>query len=131
MTKNIEQQITVGASPSQVFEALIDQTKHAQFTGEPAKISGRVGGAFSCYGGYITGVTLEIVPAKRIVQAWRSRNWPKGVYSIVTFELSRSSGGKTKLRFSQVGVPADDYKEKSGGWKTHYWERLKRFLEKR
>ena len=131
MTKNIEQQITVEATSSEVFEALIDQAKHAKFTGEPAKISRRAGGAFSCYDDYITGVTLEIVPSKRIVQAWRSRNWPKGVYSIVTFELSKTSGGRTKLSFSQIGVPANDYKEKSGGWKSHYWQPLKRFLEKR
>jgi uncharacterized protein YndB with AHSA1/START domain len=130
MTKNIEQQIAIKATPSEVFEALMDQRKHAGFTGEPAKIIRRAGGAFSCYGGYITGFALEIVPAKRIVQAWRSRNWPKGVYSIVTFELSKSPGGKTKLRFSQVGVPTNDYQEKNAGWKSHYWQPLKRFLEK-
>jgi uncharacterized protein YndB with AHSA1/START domain len=131
MTKTIEQEIVIHATPSKVFEALIDQKKHARFTGEPAKISRRVGGAFTCYGGYIKGITLELVPAKRIVQAWRSRNWPKGVYCIVRFELSKSSGGRTKLRFSQIGVPADDYKEKNAGWKSHYWKPLKGILAKR
>ena len=43
------------------------------------------GAAFSCYSGHITGITLELKPGKRIVQARRSRGWPEGHYSIVTF----------------------------------------------
>ncbi len=72
---------------------------------------------------------MEIIAPKLIVQAWRSRNWPMGTYSIVTFKLAKSAGGKTKLTFTQTGVPADDYKEKNQGWRTHYWERLQRYLE--
>ncbi len=107
----------------------MDSKQHSQFTGEPAKISRRGGGPFKCYGDYIKGITLELEPGQRIVQAWRSRNWPEGVYSIVTFRLSKSAGGKTRLRFSQVGVPASDYRDKNKGWRTHYWEPLKRFLD--
>jgi hypothetical protein len=37
---------------------------------------------------------LELVPAKHVVQAWRSQAWPEGVYSIVNFELA---GGWMKM----------------------------------
>jgi activator of HSP90 ATPase len=74
-------------------------------------------------------VTLELEPNKRIVQAWRAKGWPKGFYSVVTFALSGSAGGKTKLRFTQLGVPAGDFKAKSDGWRTHYWEPLKKYLK--
>ncbi|HUJ71719.1 MAG TPA: SRPBCC family protein [Verrucomicrobiae bacterium] len=129
MTKEIKHQVVICAPPARVFEALMDSRKHAAFTGERASISRRVGSAFRCYGSYITGFNLEIDPGKRIVQAWRSRDWPKGAYSIVTFALSKMAGGKTKLRFTQVGVPAGDYARKNTGWRTHYWEPLKRYLE--
>ncbi len=119
----------IRATPAQVYAALMDSKKHSAFTGQPARIDAREGGAFTCYDDYIKGVTLELEPAKFIVQAWRSRNWPKGTYSLVTFKLLKQAGGKTQLRFSQIGVPAWDYKEKSGGWRTHYWERLKKHLE--
>jgi hypothetical protein len=36
-----------------------------------------------------------------------------------------------QLDFSQVGVPANDYAEKNRGWRTHYWQALKRYLDKR
>jgi len=127
--KTITQTVTLPSPPSMVFSALMDEKKHGGFTGAPAQIDARVGGAFRCYGDYIRGITLELETDKRIVQAWRSQGWPKGYYSIVSFILSGGAGGKTKLRFSQVGVPAADFKAKSGGWRTHYWEPLKRQLK--
>jgi uncharacterized protein YndB with AHSA1/START domain len=127
-TKTITQVVTLPAPPAAVFAALMNEKKHTAFTDAPAKIDARVGGAFRCYGGYLYGITLELVPGKLIVQAWRSRHWPKGFYSIVTFALAAAGVGKTKLHFTQVGVPARDAASKTKGWSFHYWEPLKRYL---
>lgn len=129
-TKNIQHTVLIRATPKQIYAALMNGKKHSQFTGEPAKIRAKAGAAFSCYDGYITGVTLEFKPGRRIVQAWRSQDWPDGHYSIVTFALAKKSGGRTQLSFTQVGVPAEDYAKKNQGWRTHYWQPLKKFLEK-
>jgi len=127
-TRTITQTVTLPARPPAVFAALMKEKKHGAFTGDVARIDARAGGLFTCYGRYVSGVTLELVPGKLIIQAWRSRDWPKAHYSIVTFALSPSRGGKTKLRFTQIGVPAGDFKAKSAGWRSHYWEPLKNFL---
>jgi uncharacterized protein YndB with AHSA1/START domain len=127
-TKTITQSVTLSARPAAVFAALMDEKQHSAFTNDLANIDPRVGGPFSCYGGYINGVTVELVPDKLIVQAWRSRGWPKGFYSLVTFALRRAKRGRTNLRFTQLGVPARDFKAKSNGWRSHYWEPLKRHL---
>lgn len=129
-TKEISHEVLIAASPKEVFEALMDGKKHAKFTGAAAKIGRKPGSAFQCYGSYITGTTLELQPARLIVQAWRSRNWAKGTHSIVAFRLARAAGGKTKLHFKHVGVPASDYADRNKGWRTHYWEPLKNYLEK-
>ena len=129
MTKTIRQTVVIGVAPKLVFGALINERRHAMFTGDTAAISRKVGGAFTCYGGYISGINLELTPAKRIVQAWRSRGWPLGTFSLVTFALARAAGGATRLTFTQVGVPASDTKDKAGGWRTHYWRPLKAYLE--
>jgi activator of HSP90 ATPase len=126
--KPITQTVTLPARPAAVFTTLMDEKEHAAFTSAAAQIDNRAGGAFRCYGGYITGITVELVPDRLIVQAWRSRDWPKGLYSLVTFALSPSAGGKTKLRFTHMGVPAGDFKAKDSGWRTHYWKPLKRYL---
>src|ERR1700722_10831339 len=105
MAKEIKHHVILDAAPNEVFEALMDESKHRQFTGSPAKISRAPGGELTCYGGYIKGVNLEIISPKLIVQAWRGRDWPREVYSVVTYKLEKSPGGKTKLSFTQIGVP--------------------------
>ncbi len=130
MTKTIRQTVTIGAEPKRVYEALIDERRHASFTGEKASISRKAGGAFTCYGGYLTGFNIDLVPGKRIVQAWRTKHWPKGTYSIATFTLARSRGGRTKVSFTQEAVPASSVRHLVPGWRTHYWKPLKAYLEK-
>lgn len=129
MTKTIRQTVTIKAPPGKVFNALMNEKQHARFTGAAAVISRKEGGAFTCYDGYTSGFNLEVSAPRRIVQAWRGRTWPKGLYSIVTFSLGRAPGGATKLSFTQVGVPASDFKAKSDGWRSHYWKPLKAYLE--
>ena len=129
MTKTIRQTVLLSAVPARVYSALLESKRHAKFTGAPAKISAKVGGTFTCYEGYISGVNVELAPARRIVQAWRSQGWPEGHYSLVTFALAKASRSRTKLSFAQFGVPASDVKAKSEGWRTHYWTPLKAYLE--
>ena len=128
-TKTIEHTVLIHATSKKVYDALLNTNQHSKFTGASAKIGPKPGSAFTCYGDYITGFTLELRPAKRIVQAWRSKGWPDGHFSIVTFSFSRGTGATTELHFTQIGVPADDYAAKNKGWRTHYWEPLKKFLE--
>jgi activator of HSP90 ATPase len=130
MTKIIKHAVTIGAAPKKVYEILINEKKHAAFTGAKAVISRKVGGAFSCYGTYLTGFNVDLVPGKRIVQAWRSSGWPKGAYSIATFALSAARGGRTKLTFTQVGVPAASRMHINKGWQLYYWKPLKAYAEK-
>jgi uncharacterized protein YndB with AHSA1/START domain len=130
-TKTITQTVTFPARPAAVYAALVEEKQHAEFTGNPAQIDPRAGGAFTCYGGYIGGVTIDLVPAKLIVQAWRAKGWPKGFYSVVTFALTPSGRTKTRLKFTHLGVPAGDYNSKSNGWRTHYWEPLQQYLAAR
>jgi uncharacterized protein YndB with AHSA1/START domain len=90
-------------------------------------ISSRVGGPFTLFGGYITGRNLELVPGKRLVQAWRAGGWDAGEYSVVRFEL-RSEPGGCRIIFDQRGFPASQGKSLAYGWRAHYWEPLSKFL---
>ena len=60
---------------------------------QPAQISARAGGAFSVFGGFVTGRQIELIPNVRIVQAWRPADWAAGVYSIARFDLARQDSG--------------------------------------
>ena len=127
-TKNVKQNVVFDASPHEVYELLMDEKKHALFTGAKAKISKKVGESFSAYDGYIVGKNVELVPDKKIVQLWRASDWQKGYFSIVTFVLKEKKG-KTELTFVHEGVPVECVEDISQGWKDHYWERMKEALK--
>ncbi len=126
-TKTIRQSATFAASPHAVYEMLMDSRKHARFTGEKAKISRTVGGTFSAYDGYITGVNLTLEPDKEIVQSWRGSDWPEGHFSKVTFSLEEVKGG-TRLTFRHSGVPEEFYEDIKQGWRDYYWTPMKEML---
>ena len=129
MPKLIRQTVTFQASPHDVYEALMDSRKHARFTREPAKMSRKVGGEISAYGGYISGINLELVPDQKIVQAWHASEWPAGHMSRVTFKLTPVPGG-TRLNFTHRGVPDKFVDNIRQGWIDSYWVPMKAMLNK-
>ncbi len=124
----INQEVTFAASPARVYRTLMDSKEHAAFTGAPAEISREEGGAISAHGGYISGRNVSLIADRRIVQAWRGKDWPEGHYSIARFELS-ADGDKTRLVFTQEGVPEQVAKHIDEGWKKMYWEPLHKYLK--
>jgi activator of HSP90 ATPase len=94
---------------------------------KPAEISREVGGAFTLFGGYITGRHVELVPNERIVQAWRTGRWARGIYSIAKFELVEQGSG-TRIVFDHTGFPKGEAEVLASGWKAHYWEPLQKLL---
>src|SRR5438045_2683656 len=129
MAKTIRQTVTIKASPHEVYEALIDARKHGKFTGGKATISRKVGAPFSIFGGSLSGKNLEIVPDKKIVQAWRADDWPADHFSRATFSLKKVKGG-TQLSFYQSGVPDEHVASIKEGWNSFYWKPMKAMLEK-
>jgi activator of HSP90 ATPase len=125
----IRQSVTFKTSPHEVYEALMDSRKHRKFTGSKTSISRKAGGKFSVYDGGLSGVNLELVPDKKIVQSWRADDWLEGHYSKATFTF-KTVDGKTRLTFTQTGVPEKHYEEIKQGWHDYYWKPMKDMLEK-
>ena len=124
---SLHQQIELSAAPERIFNVLLDSKQFAAFTGMPATIDPNPGGAFNTFGGMIEGRNVEIVPNRRIVQAWRPASWEPGVYSIIHFELKASTGGTT-LMLDHTGFPEGDFDHLDAGWYIRYWNPLKKYL---
>jgi activator of HSP90 ATPase len=119
----IHQETTFSAPPSRIYETLVDLKQFAAATGAPASGDSTEGAAFTAFDGYITGRHIELVPGRRVVQVWRAKTWPEGVYSIVRFELSPDGKG-TKLVFDHDGFPADEKDHLATGWRAQYWDKI-------
>ena len=117
-----------GATPGDLYATLMDGKRHGALSGQPTKVSKRVGGTFKV-GHDLEGKHLRLTKDKRIVQTWRANNWPKGVYSKATFAFAKAPGG-AKITFTQTGVPAPYVKEIASGWKAYYWAPLKKTFAK-
>jgi activator of HSP90 ATPase len=135
----IHQEVTFNATPARVYAALTDAkqfdkvvqlsaaAKSMALPNKPVEISREAGGAFSTFGGYISGRHIELISGQRIVQAWRAATWPAGAYSIARFALA-AEGAHTKLIFDHTGFPQGEADHLLTGWNGNYWEPLAMFL---
>jgi len=65
-TKTLHQTVKFKASPTQVYEMLMDSRKHRSLSGMPAKISRKVGGKFTAWGTHILASTLLFCRAAKL-----------------------------------------------------------------
>ena len=118
-------------TPGEVYDAFIDPKKHSEFTGGKATGKAKVGGKFTAWDGYILGVYLELVPHKKIVQEWKSSDFPEGASpSQFEIDLKEAKGG-TELTMIHSGVPEEVAEDISQGWKDYYWEPMKKYFKTR
>jgi activator of HSP90 ATPase len=130
MPRSVKQEVVLNATPVEVYNALMDSRKHGAFTGAPAKISKKVGGVVSCYGGGIQAINVELVAGKRIIQSWRGSQWKPGEWSLAIFNLKKR-GKKTTLSLEQYGVPDHDVAMVRKGWKDYYWIKMNDYFDRR
>ena len=119
------------SSPEDVYRALLSSKEHTEFTGSKAKCSARVGGSFTAWDKYVSGENIELVAGKKIVQEWKTSEWPEGYEpSILKISLKKKDGG-TQLSMIQSRVPASQVDQYDKGWYESYWEPLKRYFRAR
>jgi uncharacterized protein YndB with AHSA1/START domain len=130
MCKTIKQRVKFKAAPATIYDLLADSEKHTAVTGRKATISGKVGGTFSTGGNDVTGINVDLVPGRRIVQAWRHRKFPEGIFSMATLTLTPTNDGGTELVLTHRGVPKHLIPETEQSWREEYWSRIKTYLSR-
>jgi len=129
MPKTIVQTVVFKkTSAKDVYSLYMDEKKHSQATGAPAKISHKEGSTFSAYNGFITGRNLRLVKNKLIVQSWRGKDWKNSDLDS-TFIISLQQTGKNvELQAVHANIPDKHAKGIDKGWYEFYWEPWKKFL---
>lgn len=111
-----------------VYRILSDSKSHSSVTGKKAFLSNKVGGTFSTLSGEVTGVIVDLSPHKRIVQAWRRKDFPEGIFSMAAMTLKATSDGGTELVLTHRGVPKDLIPGVESSWRENYWNKIKNKL---
>lgn len=123
---DFEYKLVIAADPEEVFAALTNPFQIEIWSGYPADMKAEIGYVFSLWEGDITGVNLEVVPNRRLVQEWFFGEQDE--QSLVVINLKKE-GGKTLLELKHSHIPDEVYEEITEGWREYYLGSMKEMLE--
>jgi len=127
--ESFEVSTVLPATPERVYAAWLDGAQHAAFTGAAATGDASVGARFTAWDGYIEGSNVELQPYARIVQRWRTSEFPPGAAdSTVTVLLEAEGAVSTRVTLRHAGIPegqGDGYRQ---GWLDYYFEPMRRYF---
>jgi activator of HSP90 ATPase len=118
------------AGPKAVYRAWLSSEGHSAMTGSPARVEAGLGGTFTAWDGYIWGKTLELEAERRIVQAWRTSEFPAESPDSRVEILLEPVNGDTKITVIHTQIPegqAEGYKQ---GWEEFYFTPMRAYFSK-
>ena len=121
--------VRINAKAETIYKAWLSSEGHSAITGSPAKVDGTVNGDFTAWDGYIWGMFLELEPNHRILQAWRTSEFPSEAEDSIVEILLEDEKGKTKLTLNHSNMPegqADSYKT---GWEDFYFKPMREYYK--
>jgi uncharacterized protein YndB with AHSA1/START domain len=118
----------IPALPMAVYLAWLDGAKHSEMTGADAHVEAAIGGPYDAWDGYIHGTTLALDPGRRIVQRWRTAEFP-GDAPDSTIELTLTpEGNGSRLSIKHTGIPEGQGKLYESGWQDHYFRPMQEYF---
>ena len=130
MPESFELSIVLPATAEQIYSAWLTSEGHSEMTGSAARVDGKVGGKFSAWDGYISGRTLELEPSRRILQAWRTTEFPEGAPDSRLEVLLLPAEGRTKLTLIHTEIPEGQAGSYRQGWQDFYFTPMQEYFSK-
>ncbi len=119
---------TLPTTPADVFSAWLSSSGHTAMTGGKAAIRSEIGSAFSAWGGYIEGVIQALDPDRRIVQTWRTKDFPADAPdSLLELTLTAVPEG-TRLDLAHSRIPRGQGVRYHSGWHERYFVPMARYF---
>jgi len=89
------------------------------------------GGNFTAWDGYIQGKNLELVPGRKIVQSWRTSEFPsRSPDSRIEILLEGTKSG-TKITIAHTNIPDGQGEGYRQGWLDYYFKPMKEYFGKK
>lgn len=131
MSESLKLTTTFSVKPKLIYKAWLDSKEHTAMTGGKATASTKVGGSFTAWDGYIKGKNLDLVKNTRILQSWRSAEFPQDcINSLLLIKLDETASG-TKLTLVHFEIPNGQGKSYKSGWVEHYFNPMKEYFSKK
>jgi uncharacterized protein YndB with AHSA1/START domain len=127
-SESVEVTDLIPASAQRIYEAWLDGALHGAMTGGTATSESHVGGTFTAWDGYIRGSNLELEPGRRIVQAWRSADFPDGSEDSRIEIVLEDEDGSTRIRLVHTNIPEGQASDYEQGWRDHYFTPMRKYF---
>ncbi len=116
----------INATSEELYKAMTESFTLELWTGYPATMKPVEGTEFELWDGDISGVNLEFIENKKIVQEWYFGEQEEK--SIVTIML-RPKGNATIIEVFHTNIPDEAFDNIKSGWYDIYLSSLKRFYK--
>lgn len=103
-----------------LYRAWLSSKEHGAFTGARASIKAEEGSSYTAWDGYITGEILGLEPTSRILQSWRTTEFPDDAEDSLVEVLLRDSTGGCQMTLRHTHIPEGDGQKYYDGWQEYY-----------
>lgn len=125
--EQFELRVVLNVSPKRLYDDWLDAAVHEQIIGAQADIKPELGYEFTMWDGYITGRNKELEPGKKIVQSWRTEEFPSEARdSTLTLIFSDHRNG-TELILIHRDLQPGDAEKYDEGWRENYFPGLEEY----
>ena len=124
-TDSLRVSATFPVPPADLYARWLSSEGHAELTGAGAEVDGRVGGRHAAWDGYIEGETLELDPGSRIVQSWRTAEFPDGAPDSRLEVLFEAVPEGSRVTLVHTEIPAGQGERYLQGWEEYYFSPMR------
>ena len=115
-------------SVNQIYNAWMDSAEHSAFTGSPAQVDIDSQRRFTAWDGYISGRTLEVEPYHRILQSWRTTEFPESSPDSRLEILIKNEENGAQITLLHSNIPSGQGQNYRSGWEEYYFEPMQRYF---
>ncbi|MEI6123730.1 MAG: SRPBCC domain-containing protein [Bacteroidota bacterium] len=129
-SEKIELTEIIHCTAKKLYNAWLTTEEHAAFTGAKAKISNKPGGKFMASDGYIRGENIELENEKRILQSWRTSDFPENADDSLLEVIFEDVKQGCKLTIIHWNIPEGQHKMYADSWNEYYLKPMKEYYDK-
>ncbi|NOT33272.1 MAG: hypothetical protein HOP12_03785 [Candidatus Eisenbacteria bacterium] len=116
--------------PERAYRAWLDAREHGLMTGGRATVEPTIGGKITSWDLYITGMILQLEPARRILQTWRTTEFPDEAADSRLEVLFEPEGLGTRVTLNHSDLPMGQGDKYEDGWIDYYFEPMQRYFRR-